>query len=329
MNLVNSQQARRFLDRLVGYKLSPILWKKVRRGLSAGRVQSVAVRLIVDREGEIEKHVPQEYWQIKVEVKSEKGTFWIELAKIKVEDTETAKTILADLEKSEYVIKEIKKSERKASPNAPFKTSTLQQAAANVLGWPAKRTMSVAQKLYEQGDITYHRTDSFNLAPTAIEAVREYIGKEFGMEYLPKTPRIYKTGGKVVAQEAHEAVRPTHFEVSPDKYGKEQTRTGEEEKLYNLIWRRTLACQMAEAVFDDTRVVVETTTPTQSTESGGQAKTYQLTANGAVEKFAGWKKVMPSKEKDDLQKLPELREVSGEEKGGGFAKVHSATSSVQ
>lgn len=316
MNLVNSQQARRFLDRLVGYKLSPILWKKVRRGLSAGRVQSVAVRLIVEREGEIEKHVPEEYWQIRVEVVSGKNSFFVELAKLKVENTEKAKKILADLENGKYVIKDIKKSERKASPNAPFKTSTLQQAAANVLGWQAKRTMSVAQKLYEQGDITYHRTDSFNLAPVAIDGVRDYVLKNFGKEYLPDKPRFYKTSGKVVAQEAHEAIRPTNFEMSPERYGSTE-RTGEEQKLYMLIWRRTLACQMADAKFDDTRVVVVTTTPTRSTESGGQARVYELTANGAIEKFAGWKKVMPAKNpptasqlgraEDDVQVLPELK----------------------
>lgn len=308
MSLVNSQQARRFLDRLVGYKLSPILWKKVRRGLSAGRVQSVAVRLIVERESEIDKHVPEEYWQIRVEVASGKNSFFVELAKLKVENTEKAKKILSDLENGKYVIKDIKKSERKASPNAPFKTSTLQQAAANVLGWQAKRTMSVAQKLYEQGDITYHRTDSFNLAPVAIDGVRDYVLKNFGKEYLPEKPMFYKTSGKVVAQEAHEAIRPTNFEMSPERYGSTE-RTGEEQKLYMLIWRRTLACQMADAKFDDTKVIVT---------SGD----YELTANGAVEKFAGWKKVMPSKEKDDVQVLPELSvdEVLDKKKVEGLQK---------
>ena len=297
MNLVNSQQARRFLDRLVGYKLSPILWKKVRRGLSAGRVQSVAVRLIVDREREIEKFVPVEYWQIRALVKTTKGSdFWVELAKFKnkkaeIHKAEEAKEILASLNSGEYVVSDIKKSERKTQPHAPFKTSTLQQAAANVLGWSAKKTMNIAQKLYEQGDITYHRTDSFNLAPVAIEAVRKFIGEEYGPNYLPNAPRIYKTAGKVVAQEAHEAVRPTHTEVTPEKYtGQEMAM--DEKKLYSLIWRRTVACQMAEAIFDDTRAVVT-------------VDECELTANGIVVKFDGWKKLFV-KEKDELQSLPEM-----------------------
>lgn len=298
MNLVNSQQARRFLDRLVGYKLSPVLWKKVRRGLSAGRVQSVAVRLIVEREREIEKFIPVEYWQIRALVKTDKGdTFWVELAKFKnnkaeIHNGEEAKVVLSSLEKGEYVIADIKKSERKTQPHAPFKTSTLQQAAANVLGWSAKRTMNIAQKLYEQGDITYHRTDSFNLAPVAIEAVRKFIGETYGEKYLPATPRIYKTSGKVVAQEAHEAVRPTHVEITPEAYtGQEMAM--DEKKLYSLIWRRTIACQMAEALFDDTKVVVK-------------VDECELSANGIVVKFDGWKKLF-AKEKDEAQALPEMK----------------------
>ena len=303
MNMVNSQQARRFLDRLVGYKLSPILWKKVRRGLSAGRVQSVAVRLIVEREREIEKFIPIEYWQIRALVKTQKlensktqEEFWVELAKFKankgeIHNEEEAKKVLEILEAAEYVIKEIKKAERKTQPHAPFKTSTLQQAAANVLGWSAKKTMNIAQKLYEQGDITYHRTDSFNLAPVAIEAVRKFIGEEYGEKYLPASPRMYKTSDKVVAQEAHEAVRPTHIDVTPEKYvGQEMAM--DEKKLYSLIWRRTVACQMAEAIFDDTKVVV-------------QAGECELTANGIVVKFDGWKKLF-TKDSEELQALPEL-----------------------
>ena len=290
MDLVNSQQARRFLDRLVGYKLSPILWKKVRRGLSAGRVQSVAVRLIVEKEAEIEKFVPVEYWQIRALVKTQNkknskiqnNEFWVELARFKkkkaeIHSGEEAKNILSILENAAYAVSDIKKAERKTQPHAPFKTSTLQQAAANVLGWSAKRTMNIAQKLYEQGDITYHRTDSYNLAPVAIDTVRKFIEDTYGLPYLPAHPRIYKTSGKVVAQEAHEAVRPTHIEVSPEKYiGQEMAM--DEKKLYSLIWRRTVACQMAEAVFDDTRVTVE-------------AGDCELTANGIVVKFDGWKKL--------------------------------------
>ncbi|NCP47443.1 type I DNA topoisomerase [Candidatus Collierbacteria bacterium CG_4_10_14_0_8_um_filter_43_86] len=312
MNMVNSQQARRFLDRLVGYKLSPILWKKVRRGLSAGRVQSVAVRLIVEREREIEKFVPVEYWQIRALVRTQEHKnsrtqeeFWVELAKYKaskadVHSGEEAKKILEVLESADYAVIDIKKAERKTQPHAPFKTSTLQQAAANVLGWSAKRTMNIAQKLYEQGDITYHRTDSFNLAQMAIDAVRKFIGEEYGEKYLPASPRIYKTSGKVVAQEAHEAVRPTHIEVTPEKYTGQEMAT-DEKKLYSLIWRRTVACQMAEAVFDDTKVMVK-------------AGECELSANGIVVKFDGWKKLfskdlpttMQSGQAGEYQALPEL-----------------------
>ena len=311
MGLVNSQQARRFLDRLVGYKLSPILWKKVRRGLSAGRVQSVAVRLIVEKEREIEAHKPQEYWQIKVLVKTQKiktsktqnDEFWVELVKINdkkqgISNKEEAEKVLSDLENGSYKVLDVKKSKRKANPYAPFKTSTLQQAAANTLGWSAKRTMNVAQRLYEQGDITYHRTDSFNLAPVAIEAVRGFIKENYGDSYLPSAPRMYKTGGKVVAQEAHEAVRPTNVAVTPEKYvGQEAVQ--DQEKLYSLIWRRTIACQMAEAIFDDTRVEV------------GSGK-YLLTANGVVTVFDGWKKLFPKEKaktaegEEDAQSLPEV-----------------------
>ncbi len=322
MDLVNSQQARRFLDRLVGYKLSPILWKKVRRGLSAGRVQSVAVRLIVDREREIEAHKPVEYWQIRVlvEVSARGGSstkFWIELAKIEnkkqeINNTEVAQKVLADLENGTYKVLDVKKTKRKANPYAPFKTSTLQQAAANVLGWSAKRTMNVAQRLYEQGDITYHRTDSFNLAPVAIDAVRDFVKNNYGEKYLPEKARVYKVGGKVVAQEAHEAVRPTNMTVTSESFVGEEP---DQKKLYSLIWRRTVACQMAEAIFDDTRVEVE---------SGK----YLLTANGVVTVFDGWKKLFPKDKvknvegEEESQTLPEVapgenldkQKVEGEQK---------------
>lgn len=325
MDLVNSQQARRFLDRLVGYKLSPILWKKVRRGLSAGRVQSVAVRLIVEKEREIEAHKPQEYWQIRVLLRTQElknsrtqENFWVELAKIsdkkqEVNNSELAKQVLRDLESGTYKVADVKKTKRKANPYAPFKTSTLQQAAANTLGWSAKRTMNVAQRLYEQGDITYHRTDSFNLAPVAIEAVRDFIKLNYGEKYLPTAPKLYKTAGKVVAQEAHEAVRPTNLTVTPENFTGESDP--DQKKLYSLIWRRTVACQMAEAIFDDTRVEVV---------SGK----YLLTANGVVTVFDGWKKLFPKDKvksengEEDSQTLPEVapeetlekKEVKGEQK---------------
>ncbi|MBI1872234.1 type I DNA topoisomerase, partial [Candidatus Collierbacteria bacterium] len=188
MNLVDAQQARRVLDRIVGYELSPVLWKKVRRGLSAGRVQSVAVRLIVEREKEIEAFTPEEYWELKVQVKKtkdKKEAFWVELVKVggkivKIDNEVKARGIEKDLTEASYEVASVQKKERHLYPHPPFKTSTLQQAAANVLGWSAKKTMSVAQRLYEKGLITYHRTDSLNLVPTAVNEIRRVITKEFG-----------------------------------------------------------------------------------------------------------------------------------------------------
>jgi len=193
MNLVDAQQARRILDRLVGYELSPVLWKKVRRGLSAGRVQSVAVRLVVEREREIEAFKAEEYWEIKVAVVREKGkkeAFTVELVKangkmVKIGDEKKAREIEADLNQAQYEVGKIEKKERHLYPHPPFKTSTLQQAGANVYGWSAKKTMSVAQRLYEKGAITYHRTDSLHLVESAVAAIREVIAKKYGKEYLP------------------------------------------------------------------------------------------------------------------------------------------------
>ncbi|MBI5465385.1 type I DNA topoisomerase, partial [Candidatus Gottesmanbacteria bacterium] len=204
MNLVDAQQARRVLDRLVGYKLSPLLWRKIRRGLSAGRVQSVAVRLIVEREREIEAFKPEEYWVIQAELEKwqmANGKWQMFLAtliekdgqKIKIGNKEQADKLVAELEKLTYKVKDIKTEEVRRYPFPPFTTSTMQQAASILFGWTSKRTMQVAQKLYEQGLITYHRTDSVNLAKQAIFAVRSFIEKEYGKNYLADAPRIYKT----------------------------------------------------------------------------------------------------------------------------------------
>lgn len=299
-DMVDAQQARRVLDRIVGYELSPVLWKKVRRGLSAGRVQSVALRMIVEREREIEAFKPDEYWIVSVEVSTKKGdTFLIELLKIdgkkaEVKDEKKAKEVEGDLKSATYLILSVEKKERKAYAHPPFKTSTLQQAAANVLGWTSKKTMSVAQKLYEQGNITYHRTDSLNLAPVAIDAVRDFVKKEFGDQYLPASPVFYKTSGKVVAQEAHEAIRPADMSVGTHTFIGQGKEAKDQEKLYGLIWRRTIACQMKEAIFDATRVVVE---------AKGK-KSYQLVANGEVMKFDGWRKLY--KKEDQALLLPEV-----------------------
>jgi DNA topoisomerase-1 len=280
-NLVDAQIARRVLDRLVGYKLSPLLWKKVRRGLSAGRVQSVAVRLIVEKEREIESFKSEEYWEIFSTVKEliKSKEFIVQLVNQEVKNKETAKKITDELEKAKYAVSDVRKREVTKSPYPPFTTSTVTQAAARIFGWSSKRTMSIAQKLYEEGLITYHRTDSFNLSVAAVTTLRNYIGKEFGEKYLPSSPRLYKTQSKV-AQEAHEAIRPTSVshkcEVSDDKWAKD------EEMLYKLIWARFVACQMTESVYDETVIDVS-------------AGSYLLRAGGQVMKFDGWRRVIPSK----------------------------------
>lgn len=288
MNLVDAQQARRVLDRIVGYELSPVLWKKVRRGLSAGRVQSVAVRLIAEREKEIEAFKADEYWEIAVQVRSKKveggsgDTFEVNLVKIdgktaEIKNETRAREVEAELNQAEYIVEKVEKKERRTYPHPPFKTSTLQQAAANVLGWSAKKTMAVAQRLYEKGAITYHRTDSLNLVESAVEAIRELIGEKFGKDCLPEKGIYYKTSGKVVAQEAHEGIRPTQIENGELTIDSGETDR-DEVKLYELVWRRTVACQMVPAVVDQTKVNVN-------------AGKYLLVATGQTIKFASWKKL--------------------------------------
>ncbi|MGB6882209.1 MAG: type I DNA topoisomerase, partial [Microgenomates group bacterium] len=259
--LVNAQIARRVLDRLVGYELSPLLWKKIRRGLSAGRVQTVVVRLIVEREREIEKFKPDEYWEIfceLVQISGKKAKITVKLAKIDenkadVTNKKVANQTVADLKKAKYKILSIVKKDVKKNPYPPFTTSTMTQAGARLYHWSAKKTMSVAQKLYERGLITYHRTDSTNIAGSAIKKARKYIEEEYGPAYLPEKERIYKTKAKV-AQEAHEAVRPTKIKTKPKFSGK---YSKDAERLYSLIWKRFVACQMKEALYDETTVEVE------------------------------------------------------------------------
>jgi DNA topoisomerase-1 len=287
LNLVDAQQARRVLDRLVGYKLSPLLWRKIRRGLSAGRVQSVAVRLIVDREREIEKFIPQEYWEIFAELRRHLGglkedapTFLAKLAKVngrvvKIENESQTKEIVGELEKANFEVYEVEKKEVFQNPVPPFTTSTLQQRAVQRLGFSSKRTMNLAQSLYEKGLITYHRTDSLNLAAEAIKQIRAYIQKDFGQKYLPEKPIFYKTKSKV-AQEAHEAIRPTDITKLPS--GLKIDRQ-DEWRLYDLIWKRALTCQMASAVWDQTKIDVQAV---------GAKNLYNLAAEGKVIKFDGW-----------------------------------------
>ena len=294
MDLVNAQQARRVLDRLVGYKLSPFLWKKVMRGLSAGRVQSVAVRLIVDREREIEKFKSDEYWTVEAELQKNATTFIANLhaqndkaiPKLGIKTKEDADKILKDLEGAEYKIQKIERKETKRNPLPPLTTSTLQQEASKKFGMPSKATMSVAQALYERGHITYHRTDSVNLSKDSLSAAKQYIEKEFGAKYY--SARIFKTRSKG-AQEAHEAIRPTSVQKSPDSLKLDPRQR----KIYDLIWKRFVASQMAQAVVDATTVDIS-------------AADYTFRANGSILKFDGFLKIYPMKFEEN--ELPELSE---------------------
>lgn len=322
LNLVDAQQARRVLDRVVGYKLSPLLWKKIRRGLSAGRVQSVAVRLIVDREREIEAFVSQEYWEIYVTVSkaTEKfgasEAFDIKLIEIEGKKAELSKKehvdpVVADLRQAAYRVREVEKKEVRRHPYPPFTTSTLQQAASGALRWSGKRTMSVAQQLYEHGFITYHRTDSFHLAGEAVAAVRTFIPHHFNPQYLPERPNFYRTKS-ALAQEAHEAIRVTNLDDINhlEKIGAEIGRMGSEAvRLYELIWRRFVACQMTDQIYDQTTISVDAT----------GSRRYGLRVQGQVEKFDGWRKAYQSQgrerkvesAKGEQQMLPEVQQ--GEE----------------
>ena len=292
MNLVNAQQARRVLDRLVGYSISPILWEKVRSRLSAGRVQSVAMRLIVEREREIEAFVPVEYWTIGAEFKPEglKSTFLTKLARIDEKEPElgseeVVRPILVDMETAQYLVSKVKRGERRRKPSPPFTTSTLQQEASRKLGFTAKRTMGLAQGLYEGQDvgeggttglITYMRTDSTNVAEVAQKEAREYVGAKYGSTYLPAEPPVYKTK-TAGAQEAHEAIRPTSVMRDPEK-----VRPYLEPamfKLYQLIWQRFVASQMEAAVYDTLQVEVTGKTG---------AHEYLLRASGSAVKFPGF-----------------------------------------
>jgi len=272
MPLVEAQQARRILDRLVGYKLSPMLWKKVRRGLSAGRVQSVALRLIVEREREIGAFKPQEFWEILVMLNAQDSMLKVKLTS-EIKSQKEAEKTEKDLLNTEYRVLNIEKKEFKRTPSAPFTTSTLQQTAANRLGWSAKKTMQIAQNLYEEGFITYHRTDSTNIAVEATQMVKEFIVDSFGKEYALETPRLYKTKDKV-AQEAHEAIRPTSMQTLA--FSVQENR--DQQKLYDLIWKRFVACQMAEVLGSTTTVKVK-------------AGDYLLQARGETINFMGWQKV--------------------------------------
>ncbi|PWD58497.1 type I DNA topoisomerase [Pectobacterium parmentieri] len=284
---VNAQQARRFMDRVVGYMVSPLLWKKIARGLSAGRVQSVAVRLIVDREREIKAFVPEEYWelhadllagsdiQLQMQVTHHNGKPFKPVNK---DQTHAAVSLL---ENARYIVADREDKPTSSKPGAPFITSTLQQAASTRLGFGVKKTMMMAQRLYEAGYITYMRTDSTNLSQDALTMVRGYIGEEFGKRYLPEAAIAYSS--KENSQEAHEAIRPSDVGVLADSL---KDMEADAQKLYQLIWRQFVACQMTPAQYDSTTLIVE-------------AADYQLRAKGRTLRFDGWTKVMPALRKND------------------------------
>ena len=285
INLVDAQQARRVLDRIVGYKISPILWKKVRRGLSAGRVQSVAVKLIVDREEEIEKFIPEEYWNIYVKLLDEKSKktfeakfFGKDKKKQEIHSQEEVNEILSSIKNAKYIVEEVKKGEKKRTPAPPFTTSTMQQEASRKLGFTLKKTMSVAQGLYEGvkipekgtvGLITYMRTDSTRISEEARAAAKQHILKAYGEEYYEN--RYYKTNKE--AQDAHEGIRPTYADLEPDNI--KDSLTKDQYKLYKLIYNRFMASQMAPAVYDTMSVIID-------------ANKYTFKANGQNLKFKGF-----------------------------------------
>ncbi len=305
MNLVNAQQARRVLDRLVGYSISPILWEKVRSRLSAGRVQSVALKLIVEREREIDAFVPVEYWSIHAEFKAEnlKQSFITKLARIddkepELSNEDSVKPILVDMETAEYTITKVKRGERRRRPSAPFTTSTLQQEASRKLGFTAKRTMGLAQGLYEGQDvgeggttglITYMRTDSTNVSSLAQNEARHYVSGKYGKEYLPPEAPIYKTKS-AGAQEAHEAIRPSSVMRDPEKV--KAFLDPAMFKLYNLIWQRFVASQMEAAVYDTLQVEVTGRT---------SAHEYLLRASGSAVKFPGYLVVYEEAKNEDAK----------------------------
>lgn len=287
---VDAQQTRRFLDRIVGFKLSPLLWAKIARGLSAGRVQSVALRLVVEREKEIQAFNPKEYWTLAGLFSYSKKQIIFDVLKYQgkkfaPENKQQIDTACAALEGGDFVLSKNESKPTTSRPYAPFITSSLQQGASTRLGFGVKRTMGIAQKLYEAGLITYMRTDSTHLSTQALDMIREYIGEQFAKEYLPAKPNVYKSKGN--AQEAHEAIRPTDIrimaqDINADPAGK---------KLYELIWRQTLASQMTPAQYLNTTLEID-------------KNDYTLIAKGRVKTFDGFTKILP--DKDDSQKLPAI-----------------------
>ena len=306
-NLVDAQQARRVLDRLVGYEISPLLWRNVKWGLSAGRVQSAALKLICDREEEIKKFNPEEYWTVDVKLKKGKKSFPVKLTtknkkKIEIKNKEQADQIIDELKENEYIVSKIKKGTKNKNPLAPFTTSTLQQEASKKLNFMTKKTMSVAQQLYEGvevkkfgtvGLITYMRTDSVRISKEAQEKALNFIDETYGKEYVPEESRVYK--GKKNIQDAHEAIRPTYVEITPEIA--KANLSNDQYKLYALIWKRFIASQMATCILNTNSLEIK----------NGD---YTLRASGSTIKFDGFMKVYEyiSREEEESVLLPELEE---------------------
>jgi len=313
-NLVDAQIARRILDRLVGYKLSPILWQKVRRGLSAGRVQSVALRLIVEREKEIGKFKKEKYWTIHVffekngketefdliEIDGKKielqKTFNLydgdyKITQTVINSSEIAKDIISQLQNGEFAVSDVVKKQAKRSSGPAFTTSTLQQDASRRFGFSGKRTMGLAQKLYEEGFITYHRTDSVVISVVAISAIRNFVQKSYGKNYIPESPKFYKVKQKL-AQEAHEAIRPTKVDV--DAYRVTEELGKDYAKIYEIIWSRAVASQMSDAIIEQTSVIIHS-----------EARKHTFKANGSVLVFDGFLKVNAQGLSDSI--LPDFK----------------------
>jgi DNA topoisomerase-1 len=301
MDRVNAQQARRFLDRVVGFMVSPLLWAKVARGLSAGRVQSVAVRMIAEREGEIRAFVPEEYWEVKAQLNTAKNTAKTEKLQMEVAryqgqafrptSEQQANEALARLQPASYSVSRREDKPTSTKPTAPFITSTLQQAASTRLGFSVKKTMMMAQRLYEAGHITYMRTDSTNLSQDAVAGCREYIQQEFGPRYLPDAPLVYSA--KQGAQEAHEAIRPSDVRRSSASLSEMER---DAQRLYELIWRQFVACQMTPAEFTSTSISVT-------------AGDYELRTRGRIVRFDGFTKVLqPVGKQEDDRILPDVKQ---------------------
>ena len=296
LNKVNAQQTRRFLDKIVGFLVSPVLWKKVAKNLSAGRVQSIAVELIVDKEREINSFEAQEFWNINADLKQhgKKDLINFELVKknkLSISNADQANEIREKLEKSDFTVSSVKNSSYETRPQAPFITSSLQQAASTRLGFAVKHTMAVAQLLYEAGYITYMRTDATNLSQFALTAIREHIAHSFGDKYLPEKPRFYGSSNQT-AQEAHEAIRPSNIELLPSQI-KISRFLSDGQKLYALIRDRAIASQMTDLKGNTTTVICD-------------AGEYQLKTSGSVVLFDGWTRVIPNSNRDPI--LPAISE---------------------